>query len=100
MGKIIFILAALISVSTANAAPQPDKKQNIETVTYEVNLNCEKCKARLEKHIPFEKGVKDMEVDVAGKKVTVSFDSRKNTADGIAGAIEKLGYTVVVTDRE
>ncbi|MCD8071874.1 MAG: cation transporter [Alistipes sp.] len=101
MKKIMVILAlALVCAAAANGATQPERKQNIETITYDVNLNCDKCKAKLEKHIPFEKGVKDMEVDVSGKKVAVTFDSRKNTAEGIARAIEKLGYTVSVSQRE
>lgn len=94
---LILILA--FGVYTAKAEEQKGKKETpTETVTYDVNINCDNCKARLEKHIPFEKGVKDMEVDIPGKQVTVKFDKKKNTTEGIALAIEKLGYTCSVAD--
>ncbi len=81
----IVILAFAFSGYEAKAdEPKTKKDSGTETVVYDVSINCNNCKAKLEKHIPFEKGVKDMEVDVPGKQVTVKFDKKKNTTQGIA----------------
>lgn len=92
----ILTLALLLAAGTAfalGAQDRKDSKAKTETVVFDVSLHCDACKAKVEKHIPFEKGVKDLAVDLEKKTVTVTFDPRKNTAEGLRKTIEKLGYT-------
>lgn len=88
-------MSLLLAVGTAFALSAQDKKDDkakTETVVYDVALHCASCKAKVEKNIPYEKGVKDLVVDLPNKTVTVTFDPTKNTAEGLRKAIEKLGY--------
>ena len=63
-------------------------------MVYKATLHCESCKARLEKNIPYEKGVKDLKVDMKAQTVTVTFREDKNTQENIQKAIEKLKIPV------
>ena len=65
-----------------------------ETVTFKVSLHCAGCQANLEKHLPFEKGVKDMKTDLAKKTVQITYDSGKTDEAKLQAAIEKLGFKV------
>jgi copper chaperone CopZ len=77
-----------------NAQDKKEPKAKTETVVYDVSLSCENCKAKVEKHIAFEKGVKDLVVDLENKTVAITFDTKKNSDEELRKAIEKLGYTV------
>ncbi len=95
----ILTVALLLVAGTAFALNAQDKKDNkakTETVVFDVSLHCDACKANVEKRIPYEKGVKDLAVDLEKKTVTVTFDPRKNTAEGLRKTIEKLGYTATL----
>lgn len=92
---IVLALAVMGLTVTANAG---NEKKATKTVTYEVSLHCESCKNKVEKNIPYEKGVKDLKVDLEKKTVTVTFREDKNTTEGIRKALEKLGYTATVKE--
>ncbi|MCC8019704.1 MAG: heavy-metal-associated domain-containing protein [Rikenellaceae bacterium] len=102
MKKLVIIIAlALFAAGGLNAAPESQQgKKNTETVVYDVNVHCHNCKAIIERHIPFERGIKDMDVDLDGQRVTVKYDPRKNDPDAIAEAIRQLGYTCTVAEPE
>ena len=71
-----------------------NKKVNYsKTVTFEVSMTCENCKRTIEKNIAYEKGMKDMKVDLEKKLVTLTFDTRKTSEEKLIEAFEKLGYT-------
>ena len=92
-------MALLLAAGTSFALNAQNKKDaKTETAVYEVSLHCANCKARVEKNIPFEKGVKDVVIDLAAKTVTVKFDPSKNSREGLRKAIEKLGYTCTVKE--
>lgn len=93
------MMALLMVTGTAFALSAQDKKDNkakTETAVYDVALHCANCQAKVEKHIPFEKGVKDVMVDLSGKVVTVKFDPRKTDRETLRKAIEKLGYATTL----
>ncbi|MDR0748873.1 MAG: heavy-metal-associated domain-containing protein [Tannerellaceae bacterium] len=94
--KIRFVLIlAFASGLTLNAqeAKEKVKKKKSEEVTFSVNMFCENCKAKIEKNISWEKGVKDLTVDLEKKAVKIVYDSKKTTEEELKKAIEKLGYT-------
>jgi len=57
-------------------------------------MHCQSCKAKIERDIVFEKGVKEVEAALDKKLVTIKYDATKTDPEKIAKAIEKLGYTV------
>ena len=90
MKRLMFMLIALVMVSlSANA-----QGKNEKTVVFYANLHCESCKAKVEKNIPFEKGVKDLKVDLEKKTITITFRKDKNTEENLRQAIEKLNIKV------
>lgn len=90
--KMLTMALLLIAGTSVALNAQGKKNAKLETAVYAVELHCANCKAKVEKNIPFEKGVKDVVVDLPAKTVTVKFDPSKNTREGLRKAIEKLGY--------
>ncbi len=84
------LFAVLILGFSQLQATNPKK----ETVKFWVSMSCVSCQQKIMDNIPFEKGVKDMKVDLATKTVEVTFDTRKTDSEKIRSSIEKLGYEV------
>ncbi|MCQ2177718.1 MAG: heavy-metal-associated domain-containing protein [Bacteroidales bacterium] len=65
-------------------------------VVFLTNLECGHCKKKIEENISFEKGVKDLRVDIESKKVEITFDSAKTDTLKLGNAIRHLGYKAEV----
>lgn len=93
--RIVLLLALIFTTVLAVSA----QKKGLKTVVYNASLHCDGCKNKIEKNIPYEKGVKDLKVNLEEKTVTVTFNEDKNSTENIQKAIEKLGFKVTaVTD--
>lgn len=88
--RIILVCAAVL-FSIATFA----KKQ---TVVFDVSIHCEGCQKKIEKNIAFEKGVKDMKVNLDKKTVEITFEDTKTNEDKLIKAFNKLGYTAKVVN--
>lgn len=86
MKRILGMMAAVLMVLVAAA------QAKVETATIKTTIQCSMCEKRIMKNIPFEKGVKDLKVNVDNKTVWVQFDASKISVDKIRAAIAKLGY--------
>lgn len=64
----------------------------LETVTIKTSIECEMCEARLEKSLYGLKGIKKIKVNIPTKEVTVTFDSKKVSAQRIRQVIAMTGY--------
>jgi copper chaperone CopZ len=97
MKKIMMILAMLAMVAgVATAAPKAEKK--IATVVFTTDLDCHHCAQKVLNTIPYEKGIKDVQVDVPTKTVTVKFDEAKNSVESLTKAFESIKVKVVKTE--
>lgn len=56
------------------------------------NRVCEKCKYNLGRNIVFEKGVKDVIVDVEKKQIIIKFDSSKTNLANLKKYIASIGF--------
>jgi copper chaperone CopZ len=72
---------------------QAQTSKKIDKVTFDVNLHCHNCVNLMMKNLPYEKGVKDVKVDLENKEITILFRDDKNSIKQLQEAIEKLGYT-------
>lgn len=89
MKKILLVLfVALFSVAVVDAQ-QPKGKQTV-TTTFTTDIDCEGCAKKVTNTIPYEKGVKDVQVDVAAKTVTVTYDPAKTNDDTLVKAFAKI----------
>ena len=96
MKKILLMaIVALITFPVIVTEAHAQKKKT-ETVVFDTGITCNNCKKKIEDNLPFEKGVKDLSVDVPSKKVTVVYDPSRTNAEDIRKAIEKLGYKAVL----
>ncbi|MDR1720605.1 MAG: cation transporter [Dysgonamonadaceae bacterium] len=102
--RFFIILAAIFVLATTAAVAQDStrvktektdkkKKKKDAEVTFLVNMTCENCQARIEKHIAWEKGVKDLKVNLEKRLVTIKYDTTKTNEEVLDKAIESLGYT-------
>lgn len=91
MKKILLVcLVALFSVAVADAQqPQKGKKQTV-TTTFVTDIDCEGCAKKVTNTIPYEKGVKDVQVDVPSKTVTVTYDPAKTNEETLVKAFSKI----------
>ena len=58
--KVVRLVLIMVVVLSAAMSVNAQKK-NEKTVIFNANLHCESCKAKVEKNIPYEKGVKGIE---------------------------------------
>lgn len=56
------------------------------------NRVCEKCKYNLGRNIVFEKGVRDVVVDVEKKLITIKYDSSKTNLANLKKYIASIGF--------
>ncbi|MBR2032875.1 MAG: cation transporter [Alistipes sp.] len=96
MKKIMMILAMLAVVAgVATAAPKQKAEKKIATVVFTTDLDCHHCAQKVLNTIPYEKGIKDVQVDVPTKTVTVKFDEAKNSTESLTKAFESIKVKVV-----
>ena len=101
MKKIILMcLVALFSVGIANAQePKKGDKKSV-VVEFVTDIDCAGCAKKVTNTIPYEKGVKDVKVDVPTKTVTVTYDPAKTNEQAITKAFEKIKIKVVETKKK
>jgi periplasmic mercuric ion binding protein len=68
--------------------------QNNKPVELKIKTSavCGQCKDRIEKGMSYEKGIRDISLDVDSKVATVKYNPAKTTPAEIRMAISKLGY--------
>jgi copper chaperone CopZ len=83
---ILSIFTALfLSLNLAYA--DGDKEIKIKT-----SAICEMCKARIERNLGLSKGVKESNLNLTDKVVTVKYNPNKTTPEAIKATIIKTGY--------
>ena len=90
--KALMAIAIILFTSAAFAQKQEVKK--VETVVFNVGMDCQGCVNKIEKNLPFEKGVKDLKVDLENKKVTLVYKTKSTNKEKLKKAIEKLKFEV------
>ena len=95
MKHFLFITLALLLMAGTAAFAQ-DKKQkknaNLEEVTFVTTIDCKNCVKKVEANLPYEKGIKDMKVNLDDRTVWIKYDATKTDKEKLAAAIVKLGY--------
>ena len=101
MKKIILMcLVALFSVGIANAqTPKKGEKKSV-TVEFVTDIDCAGCAKKVTNTIPYEKGVKDVQVDVPTKTVTVTYDPAKTNNETLVKAFSKIKIKAKVQEEK
>ncbi|MBR6721173.1 MAG: cation transporter [Alistipes sp.] len=91
MKKIIVLcLVTIFGLGIANAQ-EPKKAVKKSVVTeFVTDIDCAGCAKKVTNTIPYEKGVKDVKVDVETKTVTVTYDPAKTNNETLVKAFAKI----------
>ncbi len=81
--KLLFVVLLLSGAVMAN---------NPGEITVKSSVVCEMCKKTIEEGLAFEKGVKQVRVDVEASTVYVKFNEKHLNADQVKTLISNLGY--------
>lgn len=90
MKKIILVLFVALFSFAAAEAQQPKGEKKSVTTTFVTDIDCAGCAKKVTNTIPYEKGVKDVQVDVDAKTVTVTFDPAKTNNETLVKAFAKI----------
>lgn len=102
MEKIKFMLIAclMVFIATESFAGGRKANKNIETAVFQADEMCKTCEKKILEYIPFQKGIKDVEVNLENQTVTVRYDKRKSSPKAIIALLAKLDIKAVQTKAE
>ena len=63
-----------------------------KTIEIKTSTVCEMCKQRIERDLVFEKGIKQVTVDLKTNTIAVVYRPDKTTPEALKKAISKMGY--------
>lgn len=86
--KVLFTAFTLLFFGL-NAQAQGKKT---ETVKIKTSAVCDMCKATIEKGMAYEKGVQNVNLDVASQILTVEYRADKTNVATLKQAVTKIGY--------
>lgn len=91
--KISLAMAMFFAFSLLFSAQTfAQEKKKVETAEIKSSVVCGMCEDRVKKELAFEKGVKDVQVDLENKVITVEYKTAKTDKETIKKAITKIGY--------
>ncbi len=88
--KLLLIACLMIFIATESFASPKEKNNNIATTEFLTDIECEKCVKKVMEYLPFQKGIKDVEVVLEESTVTVRYDKRKTSVEEIVVLFEKI----------
>lgn len=91
MKKLAMLCLALTMGAGMTMAAKPAAEKKTVTTVFTTDIHCEHCAQKIMNNIPsLGKGIKDVEVDVAAKEVSVTFDAAKNSNENIIKGLASL----------
>jgi len=86
--KKVFVLSAMMLTAMVSLA----KDIKTVVVTTQPQMHCESCEKKITGNLRFEKGVKQIECDIEGQRVTITYDADKTNPEAIIKSFDKFGY--------
>ncbi|WP_128544175.1 heavy-metal-associated domain-containing protein [Larkinella soli] len=83
------LIAVLLFALGFTTRAEDDKEKEVKIKTSAV---CEMCKERIERNLAFEKGIKESNLDLKSKVITVKYNPKKTDVNRIKANISKTGY--------
>ncbi len=98
--QIIFIalVVSLTMLGQKSYSQQAEKTTKYETVDLNVSMSCNACSNKVGKCLTYEKGVKDFDIDLKNKNVTVKYNKSKTNKEKIIKSISNLDFEVTEKD--
>ena len=92
--SILILIATFSLVSLNTEAQTSTNNAKYESFDLKVGMTCNACKVNVEKCLAYEKGVKNFDIDLETKKVSIKYNPKKTDKETIKKSVAKLGYTV------
>ena len=89
--KIVLIAFTLLLAVNNHASAQSTLPKT-QTVVIQTSAICESCKTRIEGALNAMAGVKNSNLNLDDKKVTVVFSTKKTNVDAIKNLLSSIGY--------
>lgn len=90
--SVFFAAASAVMLLTAATAG------TLRKVVFKTTIECRNCVKKVEENVSFEKGVKDLKVDLSDGSVTIVYNPAKTDTIRLGDAIRKLGYGAQVVE--
>lgn len=90
--KQLLLIAFLAVVNVCLAQQQPIEVAEGYSISIKTSAICEMCKEAIEYDLAYEKGVKNSNLDLENKVVTVVYNPKKTDPQTIRERITKVGY--------
>jgi len=91
--KKVFLKSFVLIISMVFMANQGfSQEKKAAVIKIKTSVVCGMCKDRVEQGLAYEKGIKDVKVDLETKTTTVRYAALKTNPDQIRKMISKLGY--------
>lgn len=92
--SILFVVLAMTFFGT-NAAIAKDDAKKEQVVEYSLSPapHCQNCVNKIKGNLRFEKGVKNIVVDLEKKSVAISFSPKDTNEEKLVEALKKIGYS-------
>ncbi|MEZ4685132.1 MAG: heavy metal-associated domain-containing protein [Bacteroidia bacterium] len=90
--KHLLIFLSLILMSGFVFADSPAKKPKTETVEIQTSAVCGHCEEKISNALTYTKGVVDFDFNDETKVVSVTYKTKKTSADDIRQATSAAGY--------
>jgi len=81
-----------LSLSIPSYAQSGTLKRGEAEVTLSVEIDCPSCQKKIESRLPFERGVKDMKVNIEKQEVWILYQANRTDKDKLIDATKKLGF--------
>ena len=90
--QIILAVVFLMGIQTVSAQAKKEATKD-GSVVFKVNVDCHSCEQKIKKNIPFERGVRNVTVNLEKQQVAIEFQPNRTNKDKLKQAIVKLGFT-------
>ena len=87
------LLFSGIILSLAGAAVNAAPADTTVCFSITPKMQCQKCEKKIVSNLRFEKGIKDIKVDLNEQTVSVRYAKGKQSPENLTKALNKLGYT-------
>lgn len=92
ISTLFLVTCIIVGAKSQNIQDSTLNSDGTVTINIKTSAVCEMCKETLEKAMAYEKGVKNSELNVDTKMLTVTYDAKKTHAAKIKVAVTKAGY--------
>lgn len=89
--SIVLVFSSMACGLTAKDAPKASN-DTVIVLTLTPKMHCQNCVNKVKKNIRFEKGVKDIAVNLEKNEVTIKADKSKTDTEKLAKGFAKIGY--------